>query len=132
MGEKINIALLGLGAVGQDFAEHFLEIIQEGGKAVDIVAVAHKHLDSPVALGFQQSGVMVFENAVDVVKMGDDVDIIFDLTGDAETRLALRKALQERNNQHTVIAPEIMAKLIWMFFDQDVDLSEGKGGGYQV
>jgi len=130
MVEKINIALLGLGSVGQDFAENFLEIIQEGGKPVEIVAVAHRHLDSPVALGFQQSGVKVFENAVDVVGLGDKVDIIFDLTGDDATRLALRKALQESNNRHTVIAPEMMAKLLQMFFDGDADLSEGKGGGY--
>lgn len=130
MGDKINVALLGLGSVGQDFAEHFLEIIQEGGKAVDIVAVAHRHLDSPVALGFQQSGIKVFENAVDVVSMGDAIDIIFDLTGSDATRLALRKALQESNNSHTVIAPEMMAKLLWMFFDEAADLSEGKGGGY--
>jgi hypothetical protein len=130
MSEKINIALLGLGSVGQEFAENFLEIIQEGGKPVEIVAVAHRHLDSPVALGFQQSGVTVFKDAVEVVKMGDAVDIIFDLTGDPATRLALRKALQESNNQHTVIAPEIMAKLLSMFFDGEVDLSQGKGGGY--
>lgn len=130
MGEKINIALLGLGSVGQDFAENFLEIIQEGGKAVEIVAVAHRHLDSPVALGFQQSGVKVFEDAVEVVNLGDAVDIIFDLTGDADVRVALRKGLQLSNNQHTVIAPEIMAKLLSMFFDGDTDMSEGKGGGY--
>lgn len=128
MSEKINIALLGLGAVGEEFAEHFLEIIQEGGKPVDIVAVASRHLDSPVALGFQQSGVPVFEDALEVVKMGDKVDIIFDLTGNADTRAALRKGLQEADNRHTVIAPEVMAKLLWMFFGEDVSLSGGKGG----
>ena len=130
MSEKINIALLGLGAVGQDFAEHFLEIIQEGGKPVEIVAVASRHLDSPVALGFQQSGVPVFEDALEVVKMGDKVDIIFDLTGNADTRAALRKGLQEADNRHTVIAPEVMAKLLWMFFGEDANLGEGKGSGY--
>ncbi|MCW8825297.1 MAG: hypothetical protein OQK78_02625 [Gammaproteobacteria bacterium] len=130
MAETIKIALLGLGSVGQDFAENFLEIIQEGGKPVEIVAVAHRHLDSPIALGFQQSGVKVFEDAVEVVNLGDAVDIIFDLTGDADVRVALRKGLQLSNNQHTVIAPEMMAKLLSMFFDGNVDLSSGKGGGY--
>ena len=130
MSEKINIALLGLGAVGENFAEHFLEIIQEGGKPVEIVAVASRHLDSPIALGFQQNGVAVFEDALEVVKMGDAVDIIFDLTGKTEIRQALRKALQESNNRHTVIAPEVMAKLLWMFFGEDENLGDGKGSGY--
>ena len=130
MSEKINIAILGLGEIGMEFAEHFLEIIQEGGKPVDIVAVAHRHLDSPVALGFKQNGVPVFESAVEVASLGEKVDIIFDLTGDTETRQALRNALMESDNKHTVIAPEMMAKLLWMFFGDNVDLSEGKGGGY--
>ena len=130
MSENIKIALLGLGTVGQDFAENFLEIIQEGGKAVEIVAVAHHDKDSAVALGFQQNGVTFFENAVDVVKMGEDVDIIFDLTGSDETRQALRKGMMESNNRHTVIAPEMMAKLLWMFFGENGEVSAGKGGGY--
>ncbi len=130
MSEKIKIALLGLGSVGEEFAEQFLEIIQEGGKQVEIVAVSDRQLDSPVALGFQQSGVPVYKDAVDVVKMGDRVDIIFDLTGDAATRQALRKGMQESNNGHTVIAPEVMAKLLWMFFDADGEWIDGKARGY--
>jgi homoserine dehydrogenase len=130
MSDIINIALLGLGNVGQEFAENFLEIIQEGGKPVNIIAVAHRDLNSPIVLGFQQSGVRIFENAVDVVSMGEEVDIIFDLTGDTETRVALRQALKESNNRHTVIAPEMMAKLLSMFFGDHVVLSGGKGGGY--
>ena len=130
MSDKIKVALLGLGNVGQDFAENFLEIIQEGGKPVEIVAVAHHDKSSPVALGFQQSGVKFYENAVDVVEMGEDVDIIFDLTGNADTRQALRQGMQASNNRHTVIAPEMMAKLLWMFFDNATEVSAGKGGGY--
>ena len=130
MSEKIKVALLGLGEIGQEFAENFLEIIQEGGKPIEIVAVAHDDLESPIVLGFQQSGVTVFTNAVDVVSMGDGVDIIFDLTGSTETRQALRKGMMESNNNHTVIAPEIMAQLLWMFFDADMELPQSKGGGY--
>lgn len=62
--------------------------------------------------------------------MGDSVDIIFDLTGNAETRQALRKGMMDSNNNHTVIAPEIMAQLLWMFFGTDMELPQSKGGGY--
>lgn len=130
MGYKIKIALLGLGDIGQEFAENFLEIIQEGGKAVEIVAVAHHDKESAVALGFQQSGVKFFENAIDVVDLGEEIDIIFDLTGSNETRQALRKGMMDSGNKHTVIAPEMMAKLLWMFFDDDSNASSDKAGGY--
>ena len=127
---NVKVALLGLGNVGQDFAEHFLEIIQEGKKPVEIVAVADRNLDSPVALGFRQSGVQVFADALDVVRLGEQVDIIFDLTGNVEVRRALRQELMSSNNRHTVIAPEVVARLVWMFFGEDGNLGEGKAGGY--
>lgn len=130
MSENIKIALLGLGEIGQDFAEHFLEITQEGGKPVEIVAVSHDDMESPIVMGFQQNGVPVYQNAIDVIEMGDKVDIIFDLTGDSDTRQGLRRGMQDSKNNHTVIAPEIMAQLLWMFFDTDTDMSQAKGSGY--
>lgn len=130
MSDKIKIALLGLGEVGQDFAEAFLEMIQEAGKPIEIAAIAHRHLDSAVALGFQQSGVPAFEDATGIIEMGDKIDIIFDLTGDSDTRSALRKGLQDSNNRHTVIAPEMIAKLLWMFFDDNAGIQNIASGGY--
>ena len=131
MSDKIKVALLGLGNVGQEFAEAFLEIIQEKGKPVEIVAVAHRHLDSPVALGFSPSGVPVYENPLDVTKLGEKVDIIFDLTGDAELRQNLRQAMADSDNRHTVIVPETVAKLMYLFFGEDNELIGGSAGtGY--
>ena len=118
MSQVVKVALLGLGEVGETFAEHFLEKIQEEHVKVEIVAAAHRNLESPVALGFIQNGVPVFENALDVVSMGAKVDIIFDLTGDPDLRKKLRAAMQESHNQHTVIAPEVVAHLLWNFFGE--------------
>jgi len=130
MSEKIKIALVGLGNVGQDFAEAFLEMIQEGAKPIEIAAIADRHLDSAVCLGFSQNGVPTFEDAVGIIEMGNKIDIIFDLTGSADTRNILRKGLQESNNRHTVIAPEMIAKLLWMFFDDDAGFQNINAGGY--
>lgn len=130
MAGIIKVALLGLGTVGQVFAEEFLEKIQEDGKPVEIVAVAHRDTESPVVLGFKHSGVQVFENALDVVDLGEAVDVIFDLTGDGALRQALRDRLQTTGNRHTVLAPEVFANLLWHFFDQDSELVQGQAGGY--
>ena len=127
---KINIALLGLGDIGQDFAENFLEIIQEKGKPVEIIAVAHDDMTSPVVMGFQSSGITVYENALQVLELGEKVDIIFDLTGNNKVRTSLRQGLQADGNRHTVIAPEVVAKLLWMFFDseeQQLELLQAAG-----
>lgn len=132
MSDKIKVAILGLGNVGQEFAEQLLERIQEGGMPIDIVGVAHRHMDSPEVLGFQQSGVPVFADALQITELGESVDIIFDLTGNAETRTALRERLQESGNRHSVIAPETFAKLLWCFFGTDSDntVLAAASGGY--
>ncbi|BAN35383.1 hypothetical protein SCD_n01562 [Sulfuricella denitrificans skB26] len=130
MSNKVKVALLGLGSVGELFAEHFLEKIQEQHVDVEIVAVADRHLDSPVALGFAHSNVPVFKDALEVVDLGEQVDIIFDLTGNAELRKALRLRLQETENRHTVIAPEVFAQLLWNFFGDNIDLPEHTQTGY--
>lgn len=130
MNNKVNVVLLGLGNVGEIFAEHFLEKIQEQHINVEIVGVASSHLDSPVALGFSHSNVPVFQDAMEVVNLGEKVDIIFDLTGDPELRKRLRVRLQETSNHHTVIAPEIFAHLLWNFFGESTDLPHSKQTGY--
>ena len=129
MSQVVKVALLGLGEVGEKFAEHFLEKIQEDGVDVEIVAVAHRNLESPVVLGFSQNKVPVFKDAMDVVTLGAKVDIIFDLTGDPELRKKLRVALQETHNQHTVIAPEVVAHLLWNFFGEG-ELPRSSRTGY--
>lgn len=117
MSNKIRVAILGLGKVGEVFAEHFLGKIQESGANVEIVAVATRDAQAPVALGFSHSGVTVLQDALDVANMGDKVDVVFDLTGNADLRKELRSRMQAANNHHTVIAPEVMAHLVWAFFD---------------
>jgi homoserine dehydrogenase len=129
MSHVVKVALLGLGEVGEKFAEHFLEKIQEENVKVEIVAVAHRDMESPVALGFIHSKVPVFQDAMEVVSLGSKVDIIFDLTGDPELRKKLRIALQDSHNQHTVIAPEVVAQLLWNFFGEG-ELPRSSQTGY--
>lgn len=130
MTQKIKIALLGLSRVGETFSEHFLAKIQEQHINVEIVAVATHHPESPVALGFAHSNILVLEDALKVVDLGDRVDIIFDLTGNADVRQQLRARLQAANNHHTVIAPEVFAQLLWEFFDEGETLPHSAQTGY--
>ncbi len=121
MAEKIKVALVGLGEVGEDFAEHLLEQIQEHRAPVEIVAVADRHLDSPVALGFAQSRIPVFQDALDLVDLGEKVDIIFNLTEKSAVDVAMSLRLMKNKNRHTVIVPVVVANLLRVFFKDYVD-----------
>lgn len=130
MAKKIKVAILGLGTVGEIFSENFLEKIQEQHINVEIVAVATRNPDSPVALGFAHSNVLVLDDALKVIELGEKIDIIFDLTGNTQLRKALRNQLQSTNNRHTVIAPEVFAQLLWSFFGENTELPQSEQTGY--
>jgi homoserine dehydrogenase len=116
MTETIKVALVGLGEVGELFAETLLEQSQLKNAPVKIVAVADRHLDSPVALGFAQSNIPVFEDAMDVVDLGDKVDIIFNLTENPSVDVSMNLRLMKNKNRHTVIVPVVVARLLQGFF----------------
>jgi len=120
MNGKIRIALLGLGELGETFAEHFLEKIHADKIPIEIVAVAHDQPDSPVALGFAHSKIPVYQDPTEVIKLGNGVDIIFDLSDDSRVRQNLRLHLIQSKNLHTAIAPDVFARLLWYFFDEPV------------
>lgn len=129
MTNTIRIALLGLGDVGQAFAEEFLAKIQEHDAPIEIVAVADSNPESPVALGFAHSKIPVLGDPLDVITLAEKVDVIFDLTDNSRVRQELRLKLLESKNKHTVIATEVMARLLWCFFNQPLQL-KATGTGY--
>lgn len=106
--EKQNIAIVGLGRVGSAFLEAML---LKAGVAFTLVCVAEKS-DTP---GKARA---VAENiaTVDIdqlIALGNKVDIIFDMSGNSDTRKELREKLAGAQNRHTVLAPENVARLIW-------------------
>ena len=130
MSETINVALVGLGRIGQQFAVSLASHIEEGKKPISIVAVAEQDPNSEVAKQFASDGVPVFTDAAEIASLGDKVDIIFDLTGVPIVRQSLREKLQAADNRHTVIVPEVFARLLWSFLEEGVELTAPVRSGY--
>ena len=130
MTGTINVALLGLGRIGQQFTASLVEHIKEGDKPIKIVAVAERDINSPAAKRFAADGVPVYTDALEIVKLGEAVDIIFDLTGVPSVRKAMRDKLQDLDNFHTVIVPEVIARLMWSFLEEGVALNGPVRSGY--
>src|SRR3990172_4248900 len=108
--KKVNVAIVGHGRVGATFLS---KLAEREGDGVSIVAAAEKDAKSAGVGVAKAKGVKVFSDTKDIVAMGEDVDIIFDLTGNPEARKNLRGELARSGNQHTVIAPEVVAFLFW-------------------
>ena len=103
MSETITVALLGLGRIGSQFAAGLSDHIKGGTSPIKIVAVAEANPESQAAAKFKADGVPVYTDALKVVEIGDEVDVIFDLTGMSDMRQTLRESLKAAGNRHTVI-----------------------------
>ncbi|MEK6726850.1 MAG: hypothetical protein AABY54_09950 [Deltaproteobacteria bacterium] len=108
--KEVTIAIAGLGRVGSLFLKKMTE---QKGKGTRIVGLVEIRPDAPGVMIAEKENIKIYPTVQDLVRIGDSVDVIFDLTGSMEVRKALRSGMAESNNRHTVIAPEIMAFLIW-------------------
>jgi glyceraldehyde-3-phosphate dehydrogenase/erythrose-4-phosphate dehydrogenase len=108
--KELKVALVGLGRVGSKFLK---KLMDRGGRGIKVVAAAEKSED---ALGYKlakDNGITVYSDGMEIIKMGKDVDIIFDLTGERFAKMDLRAELARSGNTHTVIAPEVLSWFIW-------------------
>ena len=125
MSETITVALLGLGRIGSQFAAGLSEHIKGGTSPIKIVAVAEANPESEAAAKFKADGVPVYPDALGVVDMGVDVDVIM-----SDMRQTLRESLKAAGNRHTVIVPEVMVRIFWALLDTGEDLTGPLREGY--
>jgi pyrroline-5-carboxylate reductase len=122
---KQNIAIVGLGRIGSAFLEAMLQKRQR----INLVCVAES-ANTPAKAQADAAGVRI-ATLDEIVAMGKDIDILFDLTGMPEVRHELRNKLMTSDNYHTVIASETIARLIWTLVgDADLPEIEGRNTGY--
>jgi predicted dinucleotide-utilizing enzyme len=112
--KSMNIAIVGLGRVGGEFLKEILK----RGKSDLVVRCVAELSDTPGKEAAIAAGIEVLK-LDEVVALGDEVDIIFDTSGNATVREQLRGFLWKSTNEHTVIAPETIARLIWSLLSDE-------------
>ncbi|MCK5236716.1 MAG: hypothetical protein KAR06_07000 [Deltaproteobacteria bacterium] len=120
--KEVSVAIVGLGQVGSTFLD---KLATKEGSGVNIVAAAELNSSAPGVESAKSKGIEVHEGTKELVAMGDSVDIIFDLTGNPEAKRNLRSELARSGNQHTVIAPEVVAFLIWDLMGESKEFPGG-------
>jgi predicted homoserine dehydrogenase-like protein len=112
--ETIRIVLIGAGETGTPLLQQLL-----AAPFVKVVGVADLNADMPGIRLARQHGVQTTNDFMALVRLGDAVDIIIDVTGVAHVREQLRRHMQESGNHHTIIMHELIAVLL-------MSLSQGK------
>jgi predicted dinucleotide-utilizing enzyme len=115
--EKQTIAIVGLGKVGSAFLE---ELLGQSNEGVEIVAVVENNNTAGSALAKARG---IKNLSIDeLVGMGEDLDILFDLTDVASVRQDLRDKLRAAGNRHTIIATENIARMVWTLIASGAEL----------
>lgn len=125
--QNVNIGIIGLGRVGYTLMK---KLVNFHGKGITLSAVAEKDKQSEGVLLAQKHNIDVYDDGQDLVNLGAKLDIIFELTGDSGARRECRMSMVKSKNDHTVIAPEILAHLIWNIIGGDdtlPDINVNKG-----
>lgn len=124
--EKQNIAVIGLGRIGSAFLR---EMVNKKERGINL-AYASEKMDTPGKAQAVAAGIKLV--ALDeIVELGNNIDILFDLTGNPEVRKELREKMSASGNRHTVIASETIARLIWSLISAEaLPVIEGRKTGY--
>ena len=121
-----RIAIIGLGRIGSAF---LMQMLKKRNLGLEIACVAESG-DTPGRVMALEAGLKVC-SLDDVVALGHEVDVIFELTGLPQVRRELRDKLVASQNKQTVIASESIVRVIWTLISDDA-LPEiaGRATGY--
>lgn len=104
---KLNVAVIGLGKGGSAFVKAILN----RKKSVNL-ACAVELLETPGKAEAAAAGVKI-ATIDELIAMGKDIDIIFDLTGNPSVVKELRHKMTSSFNAHTMVASDVVAELMW-------------------
>lgn len=112
--QGFRIAVVGAGETGTPLLKQLLT-----APFVTVLGVADLDLSMPGIALAKEYGVKVTNNFMELAALGDQVDVIIDVTGAPKVREALRKHMVDSGNTHTLIMHESIALLM-------MSLSAGK------
>jgi hypothetical protein len=127
--KPVTVVLVGLGRAGTRFYEKFRLL---GEDRVRILAVCEKSTDFPLADRIRTDNVPFYAHYRDALaRLGNEIDIILDTTNVPDVKSDIRRLLQESGNHHTVLAPLVVAYLLWHMSDPQEELAQDhKDPGY--
>jgi predicted dinucleotide-utilizing enzyme len=115
--EKQSIAIVGLGTMGTAFLK---ELLGHSNERVEIVAVAEINKTPGLALA-KKHGIKNL-SIDDLIAMGSDLNILFDLSGEETVRQEIRDKLRVSGNHHTIVATDNIARMIWALIASGAEL----------
>jgi len=113
---SVNIVIIGLGKIGKFFLN---QLIQRSNLGLNIVCVVEPRETEGKSIAHTNAIAIV--GLDDVIDFAEDVDFIFNLTGDDNVQESLQKELKAANNTRTEVVSAHVLKVIWsMLTDEPI------------
>ncbi|MDY0339748.1 MAG: hypothetical protein RBS17_00850 [Coriobacteriia bacterium] len=106
-GEIVRVAVVGGGRTGMPLLEALFEL-----PFVVIAGVADTDPHSPGARFAQDRGIFYTEYASVLGAKSGEIDLIIEVSGDADVKPALKDAFRAQGNTETIIVHDLVARLI--------------------
>jgi homoserine dehydrogenase len=119
--KALKVGIAGLGRVGSTFLKKLLE---KASNNINIVAAADIDQKAPGVKIAEDNGIRVYNDGKEISRLGEEIDIIFDFMGNYHEKMALRGELVLSDNNHTVVAPEVISYLIWDLMEAEEEFPE--------
>jgi len=101
------VAMIGAGETGTPLLQQLLD-----APFVQVLGVADLDAEAPGMRLARAHGVSTTTDFMDLARLGEDLDILIDVTGVAKVREALRQHMQDSDNHHTIIMHEVIVQLM--------------------
>ncbi len=105
--QNIRVGVIGAGETGTPLLNQLLD-----ASFVDVVGVADLNDSMPGIQLARARGIKTTNDFMEIARLGNDLDILIDVTGVPAVREKLREFFQENGNHHTIIMHEMIAILM--------------------
>lgn len=117
--ERVRVAVVGGGRTGTPLIADLMT-----RPFVDFIAVCDVDTESRGATLARDNGVFVTGDIQELAAMGEDIDIIIEVSGDPEVKPKLKNAFILSGNRSTIIMHDLIARLMLSVMGDSDDLVE--------
>lgn len=117
--ETVRVAVVGGGRAGSPI---LMDLMSR--PFIDLVAVCDVNTESPGAMLARDNGIFVTGDVDELAAMGEDIDIIIEVSGDPAVKPKLKNAFIVSGNRTTIIMHDLVARMMMSIMGESDSLME--------
>lgn len=106
MGDRVSVALIGAGRTGTPLLKELVKY-----PYVEMVGVADLDPAAEGVMFAKEKGIFTTSDPMDLAKKGEAIDILIEVSGDADLKKRIKDHFEQIGNKKTIIMHDLVARL---------------------